>query len=312
MTQSVSRRTLATGALWATPTVIAGVTAPRVAASTPCIGGLTTIEWNQGIVITTSPDVNGEPRVATLVPTAWPLLTIQVTAVHTGQVVGSSAAMDVQPVATATYPTVGQFYDSGLTLGWRHRRNVSDPTPNAALPGSATDNFVEFTVTFRHTVTGLPVPMENLQFAITDIDFGNAPVDTYTDPHPFNPAVNPKYDRENVTLTPLPVAAPTLGVHTLGAGTDADPWHSDYFNSTAHTAWDACNASGTCTPAEKNAYWHKIYNADNNTSSAGNVAVNYGSTPVTSFTVKGWSENARIDEENIILSSLTFTCPTLL
>ncbi|MFV0451921.1 MAG: hypothetical protein ACK5LS_06720 [Propioniciclava sp.] len=300
MVQPVSRRTLAVGALWVTPMVVAASAAPRIAASPLCDPQNTmTIDWLRGTRVVTSTDAWGEPLSVTFVPDVWPELTITVSTTRVGQVRGSGSNLKAEPLAGASVQTIGGYYSSGLVLGWQNR--YSGPAAGQSYVGSATANYATWAVSFTSTATGAPVTVDGLRFAITDIDFGNAPLDTG-----MAPGTAPLSDRENVTLTPMPGSTPTVETDVIGAGTDADPWVSTYYNDQAWQDYQACT---TCTTTEKNAIWNRIYNADNNAAPVGNVYIDYGASSVSSFTVKAWNENPRIDTENIFVSTMTFTCP---
>lgn len=118
---------------------------------------------------------------------------------------------------------------------------------------------------------GFSQSVTGLSFAITDIDWDGP------NPNQGNVVSN----RENVAISPAP-GSTTLGSAMAGSGTVADPWISV----------------------------NNFVDNDNTTSSIANVGVDYGSIPVTAFTVAGWSTAINAGtQENIFLSTMTIDCP---
>lgn len=177
---------------------------------------------------------------------------------------------DAWPDITITGATTRYGTSHGSGVNF-HR----DDTTGAFYSSGLTLNYNEWTVTGYANRTdwtfGFSQSVTGLSFAITDIDWDG--------PNPSAGGIIA--NRENVALVPAP-GSTVLGSAMAGSGTVADPWISvDNF-------------------------------VDNNnaTSSIANVAVDYGTTPVTSFTVTGWSTAPTAGtQENIFLSTMTIDCP---
>ncbi|MFV0406000.1 MAG: hypothetical protein ACK5LN_04145 [Propioniciclava sp.] len=240
---SMTRRTFALGAMWATPAVLASTQAPAVSASTHNQQG---IDWNFGTYTETmapTPSHGDEVIAFTFVPTACPGLTITGTTTRYLNSRGTGHNFHRENI-TGTY-------SSGLVLNYQ--ANIAT--------GYASRT--EWEITFTPAVTGL-------QLAITDIDWDGT-----------NPATTLIENRENVTITPLPATAPTLGSKMSGAGTLADPWVSV----------------------------NNFQNTPNGASNVANVGLSYGATAISSITITAWSMGLPATQQNIFLSTLALDCP---
>ncbi|MFV0451920.1 MAG: hypothetical protein ACK5LS_06715 [Propioniciclava sp.] len=190
---TITRRTLALGATWAAPAVIAAAAAPRLIASPLCTpGGTMAIDWRYGTYLETTQTVGAVTEVIgfTFVPDVWPELTITAATTRHGTSHGSG-------VNFHRNAQTGGPYTSSITLNYNEWTTTGYP------------NRTDWTISFSQQVTGL-------RFAVTDIDWDGP-----------NPALAGLVEnRENVTISPVPSASPGLGSAMTGSGTVLDPWRS--------------------------------------------------------------------------------------
>lgn len=248
-----------------------------------------TVDWSAGTLRITAVDQWAEPLRATFAPDCCPKITVTLVTTRVGQVRGSGSNLRVRRGEERP----------GLALGWQ---NGYDGTGVLnAYAGSPMEHYTTWTVTITDSSTGAPVPVEGLAFSIGEIDYGHAPSSTCAPP-----GIDPLYDRENVVLTPMPPVRPQRGGNVIGSGINADPWVSTYYN---HEAWLALEACESCGQAERNALWNSIYDARTAPTEASAVRIDYGPTLTSTFTLKAWNANPRVDSQEITLSGLTFLRP---
>lgn len=243
------RRTLAAGAAWTVPAVVAAAAAPRVSASASaavCTEGTVTIDWREGTYTETTAMSGANLEVVSFlfVPTAWPALTITGSTVRHGTSHGSG-------INFHRNGTTSLFYSSSLTLNYNEWTQT----------GYA--NRTDWTISFSQPVTGLT-------FGITDIDWDGPNPDTLLDEY-----------RELVSIDPYPSLPPNHDAQLIGSGTTSDPWRT----------------------------WNNFIDNDNANEFYGTVILDYGTVPMSTFTITAWSEGQPGTQENIFLSTMTLACP---
>lgn len=284
--------------IWVAGGLLGGGRAGRTGVESPSHDDRMHLDWRQGVLRITRVDAWAEPLVVSFVPDIRPELTVTVTTTRTGQVRGSGGNLSTQSRRVGSGTRI--FADgAGLRLGWQNRHD--DVGFLTGYAGSATEHFSTWTVAFSKTSTGEPTEVSGLGFALGDIDFGGAPVDT-GDP----PGVPPLHHRENVVVVPQPDREPERGRSVVGKGVDADPWVSTHFDEEAWVDYQACTG---CPVTEKNALWNRMFDLDSATDDAGSVVLDYGASRLRSVTVKAWSENPRVDTQEILLSPLVIDYP---
>lgn len=268
--RGISRRNLAIGSAWAVPLITLAAAAPAQAVSagspSPCTGGRLGLDWSYGdgtFSGTALPQLGIYTEAASGF-SAWTWTPYTFSGWATPLQVTASAAFSGGSVPTsaslAMRGTTGG-YTSGVNLGWWAGTNFSGGTVNQPI---GTALHACFTFSFN-------IPLCNLSFALTDIDWG---------PRESIYFSSPTTGWTATVVDPTAVTNPT-STPVAGLGTSTNPWTS--------------KLAGT--------------DLDNATSPRGNVAINFNQ-PVSTFTLCTDSRNATANsfQENIALSNMTFDC----
>jgi hypothetical protein len=188
----VARRSLVTGAVWATPALLVAVAAPAAAASAGCAPARLVADWTSASYVRTGPTMGVYTWVDPLGNRSIPVLTLTVSASVVNPAYSGLRAADL----TGTAGPTGGSSAPGLELALALLQSTTSSTVTGA----------DYTFTFSRPVT-------NLAFAVTDID-GTG----------FNASTNSS-GAERVSLSGGPISGAVANASYLtGGGTVADPW----------------------------------------------------------------------------------------
>jgi hypothetical protein len=188
----VRRRSLVTGAVWATPAILVAAAAPAVAASAGCTPVQLVADWTSASYVRTGPTTGVYTWVNPLGNGSIPVLTLTIGANLVGPAFTSLRTSNLMGMAGPT----GGGNLPGLELALALLRSTTSSTVTGA----------DYTFTFSRPVT-------NLAFAVTDIDGTGFNANAHSG------------GAERLSLPAGPISGVVAnGSYLTGTGTAVDPW----------------------------------------------------------------------------------------
>lgn len=188
----VARRSLVTGAVWATPAILLAAAAPAAAASAACAPVQLVADWTSASYVRTGPTTGVYTWVDPLGNGSIPVLTLTVSATLVDP---AFTILRTSNLMGEAGPTGGENVP-GLELALALLRSTTSSTVTGA----------DYTFTFSRPVT-------NLAFAVTDIDGTGFNANAHSG------------GAERVFLSATPISGVVANASYLtGSGTATNPW----------------------------------------------------------------------------------------